>query len=127
MIGARQYTVSDLFTLFPYCSRAFHAGFTGYNHAHEAGMEALGTGMIEQYRSLVTMARDWSKLQELAKELSDVQPVPLTGYQWTSLHCGYDLREDSPEQWAGSKCDLRLGHRCECHHFGGGWWWQGEG
>ena len=41
LIGARQYTVSGLYTLFPYCSRAFHAGFTGYNHGGHGGMEAL--------------------------------------------------------------------------------------
>ena len=44
LIGARQYTVSGLYTLFPYCSRAFHAGFTGYNHAHSGG------GMVRCHR-----------------------------------------------------------------------------
>ena len=45
----------------------------------------------------------------------------MQGYDWSGLHCGFDLREDAPDEWAGSKCDLRPGHRCECHHFGGGW------
>ena len=35
---ARRYTVRDLLTLFPFCSRAYHAGFTGYNHGDAAGL-----------------------------------------------------------------------------------------
>ena len=53
-------------------------------------------------------------------------PVPLSGYDWSTLQCGFDLlvREDQPEAWAGPKCDLREGNKCECHHFGGDWWWK---
>ena len=75
LIGQREYTVSGLLTLFPFCSRAFHAGFTGYNHAHSGGgMEALGGGMMAQYEKLSSMMGDWAEMKELAKEFNDVVP-----------------------------------------------------
>jgi hypothetical protein len=129
LIGKREFSAKNLLMMLPYCSRAYHAGFVGYNRKTAKAPDSIddsqvqGGSLLEQVATLLTMGEsemnadaEIKDIRQIAKEHMDV------GYNWTAgdLHCGWGLREYEKEKWKGSKCDFSVS--CECHAFGGGWW-----
>jgi hypothetical protein len=124
LIGKREYTARNLLTLFPYCSRAYHAGFVGYNRKTTKAPDSIddsqvqGGSVLERAASLMAMSEAEMNADT---EIKDIKQVPLEhGYHWNAgeLHCDFEGRSgDSTRKWEGSNCDFAVS--CECHAFGG--------
>eukprot|EP01047_Picozoa_sp_COSAG01_P004277 COSAG01_NODE_140_length_24259_cov_41.225096_14_plen_89_part_00 len=77
MIGKREYTVKNLRTLVPYCSRAYHAGFVGYNRVTSKSnsrddSQLQGKTLLQRVASLMAMNQEEMNADSSIKDIIQV-------------------------------------------------------
>ena len=77
LIGKREYTVKNLRTLMPYCSRAYHAGFVGYNRESSKSKSRddshlQGETLSQRVATLMTMNQDEMNADTPIKDIVQV-------------------------------------------------------